>query len=128
MSVSLTLYALLVSDFPAAVGDVLQLTMLPLGPGTAVYATDIVPRRNRHDGPALADERPGGPFCCTGGVNRSGAPAPDAGVTASALCVGSVYTGPVAAALGGVDLTLRAGLVVASGVYAVPTRHLFATG
>ncbi|WP_181797983.1 cytosine permease [Streptomyces sp. WELS2] len=119
VAVSLTLYALLVSDFLDAVGDVLQLTVLLLGPSTAVYATDILLRRGRYDGPGLADESPGGPFWYTGGVNRSGALALTAGVTASALSVDSVYTGPVAAALGGVDLALPAGLLVASAAYAV---------
>ncbi|MFF4710911.1 purine-cytosine permease family protein [Streptomyces eurythermus] len=123
VAVSLTLYALLVSDFLDAVGDVLQLTVLLLGPGTAVYATDILLRRNRYDGPALADESPGGPFWYTAGVNWSGALALSAGVTASALSVDSVYTGPVAAALGGVDLALPAGLLVASGTYAVLFRR-----
>lgn len=119
VAVSLTLYALLVSDFLDAVGDVLQLTVLLLGPSTAVYATDILLRRNRYDGPGLTDESPGGPFWYTGGVNRSGALALVAGVTASALSVDSVYTGPVAAALGGVDLALPAGLVAASATYAL---------
>ncbi|MFH9660176.1 purine-cytosine permease family protein [Streptomyces sp. NPDC017248] len=128
VSVSLTLYALLVSDFLDTVGDVLQLTVLLLGPGTAVYATDIVLRRNHYDGPALADETPGGPFWYTGGVNRCGALALAAGVTASALCVDSVYTGPVAAALGGIDLALPAGLVVASGTYALLARRTVRAG
>ncbi|MFF8731533.1 purine-cytosine permease family protein [Streptomyces sp. NPDC015171] len=128
VSVSLTLYALLVSDFLDTVGDVLQLTVVLLGPSTAVYATDILLRRNRYDGPALADESPAGPFWYTGGVNWSGALALGAGVTASALCVDTVYTGPVAAALGGVDLALPAGLVAASAVYALLMRATPAAG
>ncbi|MGW4564860.1 purine-cytosine permease family protein [Streptomyces sp. NPDC004561] len=122
VSVSLTLYALLVSDFLDTVGNVLQLTVVLLGPSTAVYATDIVLRRNRYDGPALADESPTGPFWYTAGVNWPGALALTAGVAASALCVDTVYTGPVAAALGGVDLSLPVGLVVASAAYALLTR------
>ncbi|MYX93766.1 nitrate reductase [Streptomyces sp. SID486] len=124
VSVSLTLYALLVSDFLGTVGDVLQLTVLLLGPSTAVYATDILLRRNRYDGPALADESPAGPFWYTGGVNWSGALALGAGVAASALCVDTAYTGPVAAALGGVDLALPAGMAVASALYALLMRHV----
>ncbi|MGY4995795.1 purine-cytosine permease family protein [Streptomyces sp. 900105245] len=128
VSVSLTLYALLVSDFLDTVGNVLQLTVVLLGPSTAVYATDILLRRNRYDGPALADETPAGPFWYTGGVNRSGALALVTGVAASAVCVDTVYTGPVAAALGGVDLSLPAGLLVAAGVYAPLMRRARATG
>ncbi|MEV6833401.1 cytosine permease [Streptomyces sp. NPDC051133] len=127
VSVALTLYALLVSDFLDTVGNVLQLTVVLLGPSTAVYATDILLRRNRYDGLALADETPTGPFWYRGGVNRPGALALASGVTASALCVDTVYTGPVAAVLGGIDLALPAGLLVASAVYALLMRRLRTT-
>ncbi|MFJ6668465.1 purine-cytosine permease family protein [Streptomyces sp. NPDC091383] len=119
VSVSLTLYALLVSNFLDTVGDVLQLTVVLLGPSTAVYAVDIVLRRNRYDGPALADETPAGPFWFTAGVNWRGALALCLGVAASALGVDTVYTGPLAAALGGVDVALPAGLVVSAVAYAL---------
>ncbi|MGW0767577.1 hypothetical protein [Streptomyces sp. NPDC002676] len=49
----------------------------------------------------------------------SGALALGLGVAASALCVDTVYTGPVAAALGGIDLALPVGLVVSAGAYAL---------
>ncbi|MFY4718728.1 purine-cytosine permease family protein [Streptomyces sp. LaBMicrA B280] len=122
VSVSLTLYALLVSNFLDTVGDVLQLTVVLLGPSTAVYAVDILLRRNRYDGPALTDESPAGPFWFTGGVNWRGALALCLGVAAAALCVDTVYTGPLATALGGVDLALPAGLVVSAAAYALLTR------
>ncbi|NEA51529.1 cytosine permease [Streptomyces sp. SID10815] len=123
VSVSLTLYALLVSNFLDTVNNVLQLTVALLGPSMAVYATDIVLRRNRYDGPALMDERPGGPFWYSGGVNRAGAIALLGGTAAAALCLDTPYcTGPVAAALGGVDLALPVGLAVAAGLYAALTR------
>jgi nucleobase:cation symporter-1, NCS1 family len=128
VSVCLTLYALLVSDFLDTVGNVLQLTVVLLGPSTAVYATDIVLRRNRYDGLALGDESRTGPFWYTGGFNPAGVLALGAGVAASAVCVDSVYTGPVAAALGGVDLALPAGVVVTSAVYAVLARRARVTG
>ncbi|MFJ1591689.1 purine-cytosine permease family protein [Kitasatospora albolonga] len=121
-AVSLTLYALLVSDLLDTVSNVLQLTVVLLGPSMAVYATDILLRRNRYDGPALTDESRGGPFWYTAGVNPAGALALTAGVTAAALCVDTAYTGPVAAALGGVDLSLPAGITVAAGCYALLTR------
>ncbi|MEU0275446.1 cytosine permease [Streptomyces sp. NPDC006307] len=121
-AVSLTLYGLLVSDFLDTVGNVLQLTVVLLGPAVAVYATDILLRRNRYDGPALADETPGGPFWYTAGVNTAGALALGGGVTAAALCVDTLYTGPVARALGGLDLSLPAGIVVSSALYAILMR------
>ncbi|MFD5710480.1 purine-cytosine permease family protein [Streptomyces pharetrae] len=123
VAVALTLYALLVSDFLDTVSDVLQLTVVLLGPATAVYAADILLRRNRYDGPALTDETPRGPFWYTGGVNWAGAAALAAGVTVAALCVNTLYTGPIAAALDGIDIALPAGIGVAGTVYAVLMRR-----
>ncbi len=121
-AVALTLYGLLASDFLDTVSNVLQLTVVLLGPALAVYATDIVLRRNRYDVPALMDETPGGPFWYTAGVNPAGALALAGGVTVSALCVNTLYTGPIARALGGVDLALPAGLVTAALLYTLLTR------
>ncbi|WP_049651606.1 cytosine permease [Kitasatospora sp. MY 5-36] len=118
VAVSLTLYALLVSNFLDTVSNVLQLTVVLLGPSTAVYATDILLRRNRYDGRALGDERPGSPFWYRAGVNPAGAIALTGGVTAAALGVDTLYTGPLAALLGA-DVALPAGMVVAAVLYAV---------
>ncbi|MCX4775703.1 purine-cytosine permease family protein [Streptomyces sp. NBC_01264] len=117
LGVAVTLYALLVSNFLDTVGNLLQLTVVVLGPSTAVYATDILLRGCRYDGPALTDESPGSPFWYTGGVNLAGALALTAGIAASALCVDTLYTGPVARALGGVDLSLPVGIVVSASLY-----------
>ncbi|RST08645.1 nitrate reductase [Streptomyces sp. WAC05374] len=122
-AVSLTLYGLLVSDFLDTVSNVLQLTVVLLGPAVAVYATDILLRRNRYDGPALVDESPGSPFWYTAGVNTAGVLALTGGVTAAALCVNTLYTGPVARALDGLDLALPAGLAVSSSLYALLWRR-----
>ncbi|MFF9623933.1 purine-cytosine permease family protein [Streptomyces griseosporeus] len=123
VSVALTLYALLVSDFLDTVSDVLQLTVVLLGPAMTVYATDIALRRNRYDAAALTDERPGSPFWYRAGVNPAGALALAAGSGAAALCVNTLYTGPVAQALGGVDVALPAGVVVTAVVYAALMRR-----
>ncbi|NUR87843.1 MAG: nitrate reductase, partial [Nonomuraea sp.] len=127
LGVALTLYALLVSNFLDAVSEVLQLTVVLLGPSMAVYAADIVLRRNRYDGLALTDERPGGPFWYTGGVNWAGAVALTGGTVAAALCVNTLYTGPVAAALGGLDLSLPVGLIVAPALYVLLSPHSLST-
>ncbi|MFF8844217.1 hypothetical protein ACF08N_16100 [Streptomyces sp. NPDC015127] len=88
----------------------------------AVDDRDILLRRGRYDGHALTDETPGSLFWYIGGVNWAGALALAAGVTTAALCVNTVYTGPIAGALGGVDLALPVGMVVASGAYAILMR------
>ncbi|MGW0119316.1 purine-cytosine permease family protein [Streptomyces sp. NPDC003327] len=127
VAVALTLYGLLVSGFLDTVSNALQVIVVLIGPLTAVYATDIVLRRNRYDGPALSDESPAGPFWYAHGVNPAGALALTAGVAAAALCVNTLYTGPVASALGGVDLSLPAGMAVASVLYAVLGRRAVAS-
>ncbi|MBO1330820.1 cytosine permease [Streptomyces sp. VRA16 Mangrove soil] len=123
VAVALTLYGLLISNFLDTVNNVLQLTVVLLGPSVAVYATDIVLRRNRYDGVALSDETPNSPFWYRGGVNWAGACSLAAGVGSAALCVNTLYTGPIAAALDGVDLALPVGMVVAWLCYLVTMRR-----
>ncbi|MEV7174702.1 cytosine permease [Streptomyces sp. NPDC093224] len=123
VSVALTLYGLLVAGLLDTVGNALQLSVVLIGPFTAVYATDIVLRRGRYDGAALCDESPRSPFWYTGGVNGAGVAAVLAGVAAAALCVDTLYSGPVATALGGVDLSLPAGMLVTASLYAALMRR-----
>ncbi|MFJ9340574.1 purine-cytosine permease family protein [Streptomyces sp. NPDC101733] len=122
VAVALTLYGLLVSGLLDTVGNALQLIVVLLGPLMAVYATDVVLRRGRYDGLALADESPRSPFWYTAGFNGAGALALGAGIGAAALCVDTLYTGPVAAALGGLDLSLPAGMLVSAALYALLMR------
>lgn len=121
-AVSLTLYALLVSDFLDTVSNVLQLTVVLLGPAMTVYAMDIWLRRNRYDGPTLMDETPESPYWYAAGVNPAGALALMGGVTASALCANTLYTGPIARALDGLDLALPAGIAVSASLYILLSR------
>ncbi|MEK9524566.1 cytosine permease [Streptomyces venezuelae] len=122
VAVALTLYGLLVSNFLDTVSNALQVIIVLSGPLMAIYATDVLLRRCRYDGRALSDETPDSPFWYTGGVNPAGALALVAGVTAAALCVDTLYTGPVAAALDGVDLSLPVGMAVAAALYALLMR------
>ncbi|MFI0987428.1 purine-cytosine permease family protein [Streptomyces exfoliatus] len=123
VAVALTLYGLLVSHFLDTVSNALQVIVVLVGPLMAVYATDVLLRRGRYDGPALSDETPGSPFWYTAGVNPAGALALVAGVTAAALCVNTLYTGPIAAALDGVDLSLPVGMAVSAALYALLMRN-----
>ncbi|MFJ9550206.1 cytosine permease [Streptomyces erythrochromogenes] len=79
-------------------------------------------RRGRYDGVALSDETPRSPYWYTGGINWSGAVAALTGVAAAALCVDTLYAGPIAA-LGGVDLSLPVGMAVAAVLYAASMRR-----
>ncbi|MEV7671419.1 purine-cytosine permease family protein [Streptomyces sp. NPDC007872] len=122
VAVALTLYGVLVSHFLETVSNALQVITVLVGPLMAVYATDVLLRRCRYDGVALSDETPGGPFWYTAGVNRAGALALVAGVAAASLCVDTLYTGPVATALGGLDLSLPVGMGVSAALYALLMR------
>ncbi|MCB5165833.1 cytosine permease [Streptomyces bambusae] len=122
-AVALTLYGLLFSGLLDTVSNALQLIVVLVGPLMSVYATDVALRRGRYDGPALTDETSSSPFWYRGGVNIPGALALTAGVATAALCVNTVYTGPVAAALHGVDLSMPAGMAVAAALYALSMRH-----
>ncbi|MGW3560402.1 purine-cytosine permease family protein [Streptomyces sp. NPDC000963] len=122
VAVALTLYGVLVSHFLETVSNALQVITVLVGPLMAVYATDVLLRRCRYDCVALSDETPGGPFWYTAGVNRAGALALVAGVAAASLCVDTPYTGPVATALGGLDLSLPVGMGVSAALYALLMR------
>ncbi|MER5312555.1 cytosine permease [Streptomyces sp. NPDC002773] len=123
VAVALTLYGLLASDFLDTVSNALQVIVVLIGPLMAVYATDVLLRRGRYDGLALSDETPGSPFWYAGGVNGAGASALVAGVTSAALCVNTLYTGPIAAALDGLDLSLPVGMSVSAALYALLMRN-----
>nr|WP_019883840.1 cytosine permease [Streptomyces purpureus] len=123
VTVALTLYGLLATSFLDTVSNTLQMIVVLIGPLMAVYATDIVLRRGRYDGSALCDESPRSPFWYTGGVNWTGALALVVGVTAAAICVNTLYTGPIAAALRGVDLSLPVGMLLSAALYALLMRN-----
>jgi NCS1 family nucleobase:cation symporter-1 len=111
-------YASFATDFLVAVSNFLSFSIVALAPLMAVYATDIAVRRNRYDGVALHDETPGGPFWYRGGVNWAGVIALLVGAVAALLCVNTtLWTAPVATALGGADLSLFAGAFAASAAY-----------
>ena len=113
-----TVYALFVSDFLTALQDFLTLSVAVLGPGMAIYATDLVLRRNRYDGAGLGNETSASPYWYWHGIHVAGVIAQVAG-TAVALSaiVSKLWTGPVALLLGGTDVSYLIGPLVASLVY-----------
>ena len=118
-----TVYALFVSDFLTALQDFLALSVAVLGPGMAIYATDLVLRRNRYDGAGLGDETPGSPYWYWHGINVAGVVAQLAGTTvALAAIVSKLWTGPIAQRFGGTDLSCLAGPLVAGAIYALLMR------
>ncbi|UQX89129.1 cytosine permease [Jatrophihabitans telluris] len=125
VAVGITSYALFVNDFLDTLNNLLALTVAFLGPALAIYGVDIVLRRNRYDGSALHDETPAGQFWFRSGVNPAGAIALSAGIAAALLCARTaVFTGPIAAALDGADLSALVGPLIGGGLYWVlAPRH-----
>ncbi|GAA1936909.1 purine-cytosine permease family protein [Kitasatospora viridis] len=118
LGVALTLYALLVSNFLDTVNSMLELMVVLMGPTLAVYAADVLLRRNRYDGRQLGDETPSGPFWYSAGFNPAGVTALLVAAGAAALCTDNpFYTGPLARALDGIDLSLPVGTLLGAGLY-----------
>ena len=123
VAVSLTIYALFISNFFDALNNFLSLSVAVLGPCIAIYITDSFLRRHRYDGLQLSDESPQSPFWYDNGVCWPGVLAEGLGALAALLCINSpVLVGPVARVLKGADLSAITGPVVAASVYFAMTR------
>ncbi|WP_408896035.1 purine-cytosine permease family protein [Nocardioides sp. R1-1] len=123
---AMTLYALFVFDFLDTVSSGLVLLVTLVGPIMAIYVTDVLLRRNRYDGALLSADGPSSPYWYTGGVNLAGAIACLTAFGAALLCASNeAFIGPVARALGGLDLSLPVGMLGAAALYAGLTRLLY---
>ncbi|MFF1503313.1 cytosine permease [Streptomyces sp. NPDC058316] len=120
-----TLYAILVFDFLTSVNTMLQLAVVVTGPAMAVAVADLVLRRNRYNGSDLLGQQRGGPFWYHRGVHWAGVLALVVGGLTSVMWVNtSFWTGPIADALGDIDLAIPSGMIVAAAVYWAMTRAL----
>lgn len=120
LGTAFTIVLVLSTSLIDAVNLMLQFLLVISAPTMAVYATDIVLRRNRYDSIGLFDERPGGPFWYVGGFGVAGLIAVIGGGAASALFLSTdVWTGPLAQALGYLDLSAPAGMLVSVVLYAL---------
>ncbi|WP_137843010.1 cytosine permease [Microbacterium sp. 2FI] len=101
----------------------IEIAVAVMGPLVAVYAVDIWLRRNAYDGRALNDTTPASPFWYRGGWFAPGTIAMVVATTIAVLMVNTtLYTGPIAAALGGADVSSIAGPAIAGTLYAVLWR------
>lgn len=126
VGIGMTLYALFVFDFLDTVSSGLVLLVTLVGPIMAIYVTDIFLRRNRFDGLELSDTSPASRYWYTGGVNLAGAIACLTAFVAALMCASTeAYTGPVATALDGLDLSLPVGMIGASVLYVGLTRLVY---
>jgi purine-cytosine permease-like protein len=123
VAVSLTIYALFISNFFDTLNNFLSLSAAVLGPCIAIYVTDSLLRRHQYDGLQLSDESPRSPFWYNNGICWPGVLAEGIGTATALLCINSpVLVGPVARALKGADLSAITGPLVAAGVYFAMTR------
>jgi len=123
VAVSLTIYALFISNFFDTLNNFLSLSAAVLGPCIAIYVTDSLLRRHQYDGLQLSDESPRSPFWYNNGICWPGVVAEGIGTAVALLCINSpVLVGPVARTLKGADLSVITGPLVAAGVYIAMTR------
>lgn len=123
---ALTIYLVLSTSLLAAVNLMLQFLVVVSGPAMIIFAVDVILRRNAYDGLDLFDDRPGSRFWYSGGWSIAGICALLAGGLATALFLSTgVWTGPLSAAIGGIDLSVPVGMLVAGGLYALlsPVRR-----
>lgn len=114
----MTLYAVLVSNFLDTISTALQLGVVILGPIMSVYVADMIWRRNAYDGPGLADETPSSPYWYTAGVNVVGVLTVVGGVVLALLCSAvTFYTGPIARAISGIDISVWVGCFLPGAAY-----------
>ncbi|WP_309075149.1 cytosine permease [Paenarthrobacter sp.] len=115
---ALTIYLVMSTSLLEAVNMMLQLLVLISGPTMTVFATDVLLRRNRYSGEDLFKEKPGSPFWYNGGWHIAGILAVILGaVVASLFLSNAAWTGPLAAAMGSMDLSVPVSMIVSAGVY-----------
>lgn len=123
VGVAMTLMTLLVWNFLDGVASALQLAVTILAPVMGVYLADMLWRRNRYDGRELSNVTQASRYWFSGGVHLPGAIALLVGIAVSLMCSASlVFTGPLAAAMGGLDLSVPAGLLLSFGLYSLLVR------
>lgn len=115
---ALTLYLVMSTNLLDAVNLMLQFLVIVSGPAMAIFATDIVLRRNRYEATDLFDEERGGRYWYTAGWSIPGMTSVVVGGIATAACLSTdVWTGPVSEAMGWVDLSVPVGMIVSALVY-----------
>ncbi|UFS57557.1 purine-cytosine permease family protein [Subtercola endophyticus] len=110
-------------SFLDTLNSAIELSVAVLGPLLAVYAVDVLLRRNRYDGIALNDDTRQSAFWYRGGFYWPGIISVVVAVGVSLFMVNnSLYVGPIAEALAGADISPIAGPLIAGVLYAVLWR------
>lgn len=123
LGTAFTIYLAASSSLIDAVNLLLQFLLIVSVPSITVYAVDILMRRNRYEALDLFDETRTSSYWYKAGFGRAGITAFVVGAIATALCLSTdVWTGPVAEALGYIDLSVFAGIIVTAVVYYFTAR------
>lgn len=112
-----SVYAVFVHDFTATFVGFLALLVLWAAPWGGIYLTDLLLRRNTlHNADLHATGQ--GQYWYQRGWNVRGVAALVVGIIAAALFSNStVWKGPLVGSIGGGDLSVEVGFVVAAGLY-----------
>jgi purine-cytosine permease-like protein len=124
VSAMVSLYILFVQDFSAVLNDFIALLVMWVGPFGGVWICDGYMRRGRIDFRAIHSKAgASGRYWGWKGLNLPGCVALLAGMLTAAMTMMSpIYNGPIAVALGGMDLSWLLGLPVSALVYYLLTR------
>ncbi|MFD5214365.1 purine-cytosine permease family protein [Microbacterium sp. NPDC058345] len=124
---ALTIVLVLSTSLLGAVNLILQFVVIVSAPTMTVFVVDALLRRNRYDGVELFDETRTSRFWYTGGWSVPGIAAVLLGAVITALCLTTeVWTGPIAVALGYVDLSVPLGILTTAVTYLGLSRTRFA--
>jgi nucleobase:cation symporter-1, NCS1 family len=126
VSALVSLYILFVQDFSSVLNDFIALLVLWVGPFGGVWICDGYLRRGGIDFRAIHSKAgPSGRYWGWKGFNLAGCIGLLTGMLTAAMTMMSpIYNGPIAVALGGMDLSWLLGLPVAALVYYGVTRFI----
>jgi nucleobase:cation symporter-1, NCS1 family len=121
VSAGITLYILFVQDFSTALSNFIALLIVWVGPFGGVWICDGLLRGGKFDARAIHSKAgAGGRYWGWRGLNPAGCIAVVVGMAVAAMTMRSpLYEGPLAAALGGADLSWMLGLPVSALCYGV---------
>lgn len=117
-SSAIALYILFVRDFTASLNEFISLLIVWVGPFGGVWIGDALLRGGHYDVAAIHTPVRGSRYWGWMGVNPRGVSAMLAGMAVAVLTMNSpLYEGPLAAALGGADVSWLLGFPVSMLVY-----------
>jgi NCS1 family nucleobase:cation symporter-1 len=124
IATALSVYAIFFYDFTTAFTEFLSLMIIWLAPWCAVFLVDAVLRRFQYSTSDLLTAR-GGRYWFTGGVNRAAFASFLLGAVATFFTTNAVrWQSPLSThVLGGADLSIPVGMLVAGGAYYALARR-----